>query len=116
MHLQRLNLLHLMVKEQMHLQENTVIDLDLGVKVTQDVAQYPLCHVTYAPAKFEVATLNGLGDAIISKYSIEFDLGVKATRDVVEYSLHHLTYAHAEFEVTSSNGLRGDAFTRKYII
>ena len=42
----------------MHLQENTLFDLDLGVKVTQNVAKYPLHHVTYAPAKFEVATPN----------------------------------------------------------
>ena len=35
-------------------QENTLFDLDL--KVTQDVAKYPLHHVTYTPAKFEVAT------------------------------------------------------------
>ena len=34
-------------------------DLYLGVKVTQNVAQYPLHHVTYAPAKFEVAMSNG---------------------------------------------------------
>ena len=40
----------------MHLQKNTVFDIDLGVKVTRDVAQYPLHHVTYAPTKFEVAT------------------------------------------------------------
>ena len=29
-------------------------DLDLGVKVTQNVAQFPLHHVTYASAKFDV--------------------------------------------------------------
>ena len=33
-------------------------DLDLGVKVTQNVAQYPLHHVTYSATKFEVATSN----------------------------------------------------------
>ena len=38
----------------MHLQ-------DLDVKVIQNVAQYPLHHVTYVPAKFEVATSNSLG-------------------------------------------------------
>ena len=42
----------------MDLQENTF--LDVGVKVTQNVAQCPLHHVTYAPAKFEVATSNSL--------------------------------------------------------
>ena len=55
----------------MHLQENTVFDLDLGVKVTQDVAQYPLHYVTYVPAKCEVATSNSLGgDVFTRKYSI----------------------------------------------
>ena len=34
---------------------------DLGVKVTQNVAQYPLNHVTYAATKFEAATSNSLG-------------------------------------------------------
>ena len=33
----------------MHLQENSLVDLDLGVKVTRNDAQYPLDHVTYAP-------------------------------------------------------------------
>ena len=36
-------------------------DLDLGVKVTQNVAQYLLHHVTYSTTKFKVATSNGLG-------------------------------------------------------
>ena len=30
-----------------------------GVKVTQNIAQYPLHHVTYVPAKFNVATSHG---------------------------------------------------------
>ena len=45
-----------------------IIDLDLGV--TQNIAQYPLYHVTYANAKFEVAMSNGLGDKFTRKYSI----------------------------------------------
>ena len=32
-----------------------------GVKVTQNVAQYPLHHATYYATKFEEATSNGLG-------------------------------------------------------
>ena len=48
-----------MVKEKMHLQENTLFDLDFGVKVTQNVANYPQHHVTYVPAKFDVATSHG---------------------------------------------------------
>ena len=55
----------------MHLQENSIFDLDLGVKVMQNVAQYPLHHVTYSPTKFEVATSIGLGgDAFTRKFNI----------------------------------------------
>ena len=45
----------------MHLQENILFDHDLGVKFTQNVAQYLLHHVTYAATKFEVARSYGLG-------------------------------------------------------
>ena len=48
----------------MQLQKYTLFDLELGVKVTQNVAQYPLHHVTYASAMFKVATSNNLGDAL----------------------------------------------------
>ena len=55
----------------MHLQESTLYDLDMGVKVTQNVAQYPPHHVIYAPVQFEVAMSNGLGeDAFTRKYII----------------------------------------------
>ena len=55
----------------MHLQGNTFFNLDIRVKVTQNVVQYPLHHVTYSPAKFEVATSNSLGgDAFTRKYVI----------------------------------------------
>ena len=56
-----------MVKEEMHLQENTLYDLDLVVKVTQNVVQCPPNHMTYAPAKFEVATSNSLGEDNLQK-------------------------------------------------
>ena len=36
-------------------------DLDLGVKVTRNVAQFSLHHVTHSTTKFEVATSKGLG-------------------------------------------------------
>ena len=41
----------------MHLQEKTLFELYLRVKVTLNVvvvAQYPRHHVTYAPAKFDM--------------------------------------------------------------
>ena len=60
-----------MVKWEMHLQENTLYDLDLVVEVTQNVVQYPPNHMTYAPAKFEAATSNSLGeDGFSRKYII----------------------------------------------
>ena len=38
-----------------------MFDLELGFKVTQNVVQYLLNHVTYVAAKFAVVTSNGLG-------------------------------------------------------
>ena len=71
MHLWSLNLLCSVVKEEMHSQENTLYDLDLVAKVTQNVVQYPPNHMTYSPAKFEVATSNSLGkDGFTRKYII----------------------------------------------
>ena len=45
----------------MHLQEKSLFHLSIGVKVTRNVAQYPLHNVTYmyAAIKFEVATSKG---------------------------------------------------------
>ena len=45
----------------MHLQEKTLYDLDLRAKVTQNVAQCHLHHVTYAPTQFEVTMSKALG-------------------------------------------------------
>ena len=61
-----------MVKEDTHLQENTLYDLDLVVvKVTQNVVKYPPNYMTYAPAKFEVALFKSLGeDGFTRKYII----------------------------------------------
>ena len=53
----------------MHLQENTSFDLE--VKVTQNVAQYPLHHANYTHAKFEFATSNGLGEDTIKRYVMD---------------------------------------------
>ena len=55
----------------MHLQENSIYDLDLVVKATHNVVQYPPNYMTYAPTKFEVATSNSLGeDAFTRNYII----------------------------------------------
>ena len=72
-------------------------DLDIGVKITQNVAQYSLHHVTYAATKFEVATSNGLGgDKFTRKY-------ILWPWNVALYPLHHVTYAAVNFEVATSN-------------
>ena len=42
--------------------KNTLFDLDpkvKGVRVKQNVDQYPRLYVTYAPAKIDVATSHG---------------------------------------------------------
>ena len=55
---------------EMHLQENALYYLDLGVKVTQNVTQHSLYHVTYAPAKFETASSNSLGVDILQENTL----------------------------------------------
>ena len=42
-------------------------DLEFGVQVSQNFSKDPLDHVTYAHAKFEVATSNGLGGDAITR-------------------------------------------------
>ena len=63
----------------MHYEENTLFDLDpkvKGVKVTQNVAQHPQLHVTYAPAKFDSATSHIEGeDAFTIKQNLTLTLG-----------------------------------------
>ena len=51
----------------MHLQVNTLFDLDIGIKVAQNITQYPLHHVTYSGTNFEIATSNGLGGDTFTK-------------------------------------------------
>ena len=55
------------------------VDLDLGV--TQNITQYPLRHMTYAPGKFEVAMSYDLGgDNFFKKiHYLTFDLCIKVT-------------------------------------
>ena len=51
----------------MYLQEKHYLYFHLGVKVTRNVAQYPLHHMTYAAVKFEVARPNSLGGDTITR-------------------------------------------------
>ena len=48
--------------------KNTLYDLDLWVKATSNVVQCRPNHMTFVPAKFEIATSNSLGkDAFTRK-------------------------------------------------
>ena len=47
-----------------------IFDLDLGVKVTQNVAQHPLHYVIFSATKFEVAMSKDLGDAFTRKFNL----------------------------------------------
>ena len=67
MYLQRLKLLCPTVYEEMHLQE--IFDLTL-TQGRGHIKHYPLHHVPYVPAKFEVAKTKGLRDAFTRKYII----------------------------------------------
>ena len=103
----------------MHLQESTLFDLDLHVKITLNVAQCPLHHVTYAPTEFEVTTSKALGGEAFTRNSIfdlYLDLGVKVTQNVAQHPRHHVTHPATKFEVARSNSLGGDTFTRKFNI
>ena len=62
------------IYKEMHLQGNSLFDLDIGVKVTRNATQYPLHHVTYSAAKFEVATSNGLGEDTFTRKYITWPL------------------------------------------
>ena len=61
MHLQSLKFIRPTVKKEIHFQENRFFDL------THNVAHFFLHYVTTAPAKFEVATSNGLGGDAFTK-------------------------------------------------
>ena len=55
----------------MHLQDSTLFDLDLQVKVTLNVVQWPLHHVTYVPTGFKVTASKAFGgEAFARKFNI----------------------------------------------
>ena len=76
--------------------------MTLTFKVTQNVAQCPLHHVTYATTEFEVTMSKALGgEAFTRKFNIW--PWVKITGNVAQYPLHHVTYPATKFEVAMSN-------------
>ena len=87
----------------MHLQENTINDLDLQVKVTRNVDLCPLHHVT-----MHLQSLMLLHQSFrrrgIYNLLFDLDLGVKVTQNVAQYPRHHVTYAPAKFDIATIQG------------
>ena len=110
MYLQSLKLLRPMVKEKM-LYKNTLFDIDLGVKVTQNVAQYPRHHVTLVHQQ----SLILLHPTVKEKMHLQKNTLYKI-RNVSQCPPHPVTFAPTKFEVTTSKALGGEAFTRKFNI
>ena len=110
MHLQSLKLLRPTVMSRCFYKKIQHLALALGSNVTFDVAQCPLYHMTCAPANFEVAASNSVGDdAFYIKIDyLTFDL---VARKVVQYPKYYVTYTAAKVEVATANGSEGDAFT-----
>ena len=89
-----------MIWEDMHLQVNTLFDL--GLEVTQNVAQYPLHHAAYSGSTFAATTSNGLGGDALTKIhflTVDLNLWVNVTRNVAQYHLHHVSYQIQSFKL-----------------
>ena len=89
----------------MHVQENSLLTFDLGVKVTLMVSQYPQHHVTYSVTSLKLLRLTVLEEIHLQENTLfDIDLGVKLTQNVAQYPLHHVMNAATNFEVATSNG------------
>ena len=84
----------------MHVQENTLYDLDIRVRVTQNVAQYSLHHVTYALTTFEtISKILMTGPRLVKEMHLQentfydLDLGIKVTQKIAQCRPHLVTYA-----------------------
>ena len=94
------------VWEEMHLRVQEIFYLTLTLE--GHIKHFPLHHVTYVIAKFEIAMVKEMH---LPENTL-FDLDIKVTRNVVQYPLYYVTYSATKFEVATSNGLGGDTFTR----
>ena len=75
----------------------------------KNIAKYPLNHVAYAHAQFNVATTKGYEEDAFSRNTLFYLDKVKVTVNVAQDPLHYVNYA-------TSDGLGGGVFTRTYII
>ena len=121
-HLRALKLLCPMVQEKMHLQKNTLFDLDPKVKGQghMNCCLVPSTSCDPCTGKIWSCYFQKFMRRCVYKkihyLTFDLDLGIKATKNVTQYPWHYVTYAQAIFEVATSKSLWEDAFTRKYII
>ena len=120
MHQQSLILLYTRFKEKMHLQENTLFDLDLGGQGHKKCCPEPstpcdLC--TYRVLSYYVKRFRRRSIYKKIQYlTFDLDLGVKVTQNVAQYPLHHVTYSATKFEVATSNRNGGDIYLQENTI
>ena len=105
----KLDVAHPMVKEKMHLQENTLFDLDLGGQGHKICCPVPstscdLCtyrvFLSYYVKWFRRRSIYKK----VQYLTFDLDLGVKVTQNVAQYPQHHVTYAPAKFDIATYQG------------
>ena len=102
MHLQILKLLCPRVKEEMHLQK--IFDLTLP-KCQYHIKHCPLHHVTYVPAKFEVAMVKEMHYEENTLFDLDPKVkGFKVTQKVAQCPRLYGTYVPPKFAVATSYG------------
>ena len=104
---------------EIHLKENTLFDLDLGVKITRNVAQYPLYHVTYSATKFEVASSNRLGGDTFTRNVTDTQTDRQTTDRLwyeinLQSKLFITSLVITEYSMSDINLLGTDLFTLKF--
>ena len=72
-------------------------DLDLGVMVTQNVAEYPSHHVTHGPESLKWLCQTVKKMYLKGKTFFDLDLGIKVTLNIAMHPLHYVTYSPAMF-------------------
>ena len=92
--------------------------LIIGQGQTRNVAQSPLHHMTYAPAKFEAAMSNGLGGNSFTR-TIWSDLDpreINSLRNVAQYPLHQMPLCICKVWSCYVQRFRRKCIYKKYLI
>ena len=95
MDLQNLKLISQTLLDNMHLKPNSLFYLLTMGSSTRNVAQYPLHHVAYGPAKFEVA--NGLGQYAFKREYIIWPLTLESRlHETLPSTLYNMWRMHLQ--------------------